>query len=940
MNPKFKILLYFFIGVLSVTDALAGGHIMHNDDPLMKTFIANPRQLPDYGYQQTLMLQSYWQNFSAENETWKVIFNENSTMPHRAYGKPIAVAGYDIRSTAENFIANQLAGFHIPFSQLQFRSISTNNKYHYVNYLQFHQGLEVLFTNVQVRMTHDYRVNQFALDCYRNIPLSISPSITGNSAAYSASADVQGITHVNVSPSLKVLPVPGNRSYNFHLVYEVTVENIDEEGIPGRYYTLVDAESGEVLYRANQIHHVANTDVNIKGTLHLTHPYDSATVEPMKNMKAIVGGITHYTNNSGDISLSNTSNTTANLLLEGRWVRVRTNNVIPSWTVNLTPGSNNIDADAGPTNLKQRTTYNAINTVHEYMKSKFATFTGLDYPLPANIDVSGSCNAFYNGSSVNFFDAGGGCNASSLVVDVCYHEYGHGINDKFYQSIGFQWANGAMGEGYADLWSLGITASPVLGIGFFANNPQGYIRRYDVNRKVFPQNLIGQVHNDGEIIAGAFWDAGVNLGNLQQIMDLFKETYYAGITGPNGTEGGLYVDILIETLAQDDNDFDLTNGTPNYCPIVAGFELHGISLGGASLLCAPVAMFTYQAAVVCAGSDINFTDASAFADSWDWSFPGGNPSTSTDQNPEINYTVPGVYDVTLTVTNAAGTDTHTETSVVNILPGTGQYAMPFYESFEAISFPGTEWQIENSGGGTWTQNNIAAKTGTQSVYIDNFNGNFQGTTDVFLTPTYDLSSTTANMMTFELAYAVTSSSSADRLKVFASTNCGQLWALRYIKTGSALATAGTITSPYIPDPSQWATQTVNLSSVSYNNKPNVRFKFEYTHDTGNDIYIDDINIYGTVGISEAFEESLDFSVYPNPVSAAATVSFNLENRAEIIIDVVDILGRDVNKIAHADLEAGTYQFELPDYLANGLYNVRILIDGNSVSKKVLINRLK
>ncbi|MBL0072052.1 MAG: hypothetical protein IPP34_09685 [Bacteroidetes bacterium] len=416
------------------------------------------------------------------------------------------------------------------------------------------------------------------------------------------------VSPVFQNPDIKILPIPVYCKYNYRLVYEVTVSNLDVQEFR-KYYTLIDANNGEVLYRTNQVHHVAaNTDVNVTGTLHLTHPYDPATLEPLKNMKVVEGGTTYFTDNTGFLGLTNTAATTATMSLEGQWVRVRTNNVTPSWTVNLTPGVNAVNID-GNTDIKQRTTYNAIVTVHDYMKTKYPAFTGLDFALTANVDVAGSCNAFYDGSSVNFFAAGGGCNATSLVADVCYHEYGHGINDKFYQSVGAVFQNGAMGEGYADLWALGITTSPILGIRFFNNDPNGFVRRYDIDKKVYPQDLVGEVHADGEIIAGAFWDTHLNLGNLQQMMDLFKETFYAGISDADGTEGTLFPLILNETLTVDDNDGDLTNGTPNYCAITSGFAIHGITTSALSgidhnevLMSAPLAPVTINAVVQSLGA--------------------------------------------------------------------------------------------------------------------------------------------------------------------------------------------------------------------------------------------------------------------------------------------------------------------------------------------------
>ena len=49
-----------------------------------------------------------------------------------------------------------------------------------------------------------------------------------------------------------------------------------------------------------------------------------------------------------------------------------------------------------------------------------------------------------------------------------------------------------------------------------------------------------------------------------------------------------------------------------------------------------------------------------------WEFPGGDPSTSTEQSPIVLYNTPGVYDVILTVSNSAGSNTSTQTSFITV----------------------------------------------------------------------------------------------------------------------------------------------------------------------------------------------------------------------------------------------------------------------------------
>lgn len=61
---------------------------------------------------------------------------------------------------------------------------------------------------------------------------------------------------------------------------------------------------------------------------------------------------------------------------------------------------------------------------------------------------------------------------------------------------------------------------------------------------------------------------------------------------------------------------------------------------------------------VCENEAITFSDYSAGnVTSWAWSFPGGNPDTSNEQNPVVSYRTPGNYDVSLTVSD--GTDSNT-----------------------------------------------------------------------------------------------------------------------------------------------------------------------------------------------------------------------------------------------------------------------------------------
>jgi PKD repeat protein len=79
----------------------------------------------------------------------------------------------------------------------------------------------------------------------------------------------------------------------------------------------------------------------------------------------------------------------------------------------------------------------------------------------------------------------------------------------------------------------------------------------------------------------------------------------------------------------------------------------------------PVASFTTSQTTTCSGSSIIFNDFSTnIPTSWSWDF--GDGTTSTDQSPSHTYATSGIYTVSLTVTNSAGSDTQTMTDYITV----------------------------------------------------------------------------------------------------------------------------------------------------------------------------------------------------------------------------------------------------------------------------------
>lgn len=144
------------------------------------------------------------------------------------------------------------------------------------------------------------------------------------------------------------------------------------------------------------------------------------------------------------------------------------------------------------------------------------------------------------------------------------------------------------------------------------------------------------------------------------------------VTCSNGPDGDMFMNYM--DYVNDNCMHMFTPGQSTRMLAALNNQRSGLltSDGCTPLNAPPNANFVANTQIVLAGGSVNFTDLSQFnPTSWSWSFTGGNPATSTLQNPSgIVYATPGIYPVTLTATNGNGSDTETKTGYINVVnPG-------------------------------------------------------------------------------------------------------------------------------------------------------------------------------------------------------------------------------------------------------------------------------
>lgn len=378
----------------------------------------------------------------------------------------------------------------------------------------------------------------------------------------------------------------------------------------------------------------------------------------------------------------------------------------------------------------------------------------------------------------------------------------------------------------------------------------------------------------------------------------------------------------------------ITSSVANRVNLISASNLIATGATGTVYLCS--AEFQADRTTICAGNTVNFDDMSFnVVNGWNWTFTGGSPASSTTENPAVTYNTPGLYTVTLTSTDGPNSDTETKTSYIRVLPAAS--SLPFHESFESYSSLNNiePWEVINPSGNGWQLHTGTGYTGNKCAKIVNF-GQSAGNLDDLISSPIDLSSINATIgvtMSFRYSYVKRYTSNTEVLKVYITPNCGENWAPRKTLSGNILSSTAQNSSWTPTSQANWETvHMTNVTSAYWTDEMRCRFEFE--SDGGNNIYLDDINIYaGTpsdviVGISENEFDIEALSVFPNPTEKDLNIRFSLNSAQQANLTVQDVTG----KIAQSATVNGTAGSNLvlmnTSALASGMYFLKVQIGGS------------
>lgn len=348
----------------------------------------------------------------------------------------------------------------------------------------------------------------------------------------------------------------------------------------------------------------------------------------------------------------------------------------------------------------------------------------------------------------------------------------------------------------------------------------------------------------------------------------------------------------------------------------------------------PIALFGSDKTVVCPGQTVSFVDQTAGnPTTWSWTFQGGSPATSAQQHPTVTYSSPGTYAVTLVATNSNGSDTATQTTYITV---TGLSSLPLVEGFASPTFPPANWTTLNANNDNvfWVYTNTAgSQSSASSMLFDNYTLDAAGAFEEMQTPKYSFAGLASATLTFDVAYRIYDSQYSDTLQVLVSTDCGVTFTSLYLKGGSTLASVsgaqtGGIFTP--SGPAQWRAELINLNA--YTGQGNVMIVFRNRGHWGQALYVDNINISSTTGLSVNGAADQLISVYPNPATKAVTLQFNDGRLFEGNISIESIDGK---LVLEKQITAPTGKVHVDvSGLAAGAYFIKIA-DGQQMRVKKL-----
>ncbi|MEW6757085.1 MAG: hypothetical protein AB1347_02590, partial [Acidobacteriota bacterium] len=440
------------------------------------------------------------------------------------------------------------------------------------------------------------------------------------------------VVPVSAPEALSRVLVEAGQGLRYRLVYEMSFHR---PGVMGTWQARVDAHNGELLEFVD-----ANRYGSIQGGVYKTDQPATEVVVPFPyadySGSAWADIVGSFPGTSGTSTMTGRTGSSGNVggvdIVDncGTISLASDGSGLINFGTSAATDCSSPGGGAGNTRASRTQYYNVT-----MIKIKAYTYlpgnTWLQGRITDNVNIADTCNAYWNGSSINFFRSGGGCWNTGELPGVSLHEWAHGLDSNDGSPAG----DNGTGETYGDFSGVLQTHGSCAGGGFFYTmnrgcgtttvgyNCSGYgdcclscsgIREIDYAKHTsntpydptFLDNSSGfncdtdpsydgpcgyEGHCESLISSQAMWDLpvrdltawGLDAATAWQLMDRLwyasrstSGSAYAcpSLTTSNGCTSSNYFTTF---RVVDDCDGDLSNGTPHASAIYSAFNRHKIA---------------------------------------------------------------------------------------------------------------------------------------------------------------------------------------------------------------------------------------------------------------------------------------------------------------------------------------------------------------------------
>lgn len=406
----------------------------------------------------------------------------------------------------------------------------------------------------------------------RNLPGSIdatSPTVQKSAAVAAAqSAAKDNIGKTKVTANDPVLEIWVDDDQQGHLAWNVLLSSASLEKPQAVRLWIAATGAPRVLSAENEIYHTHNG--TLTGTLWPTTPLRGTESRALSEATTTrtPGAVTALTGNDGRYAYTSgadTATVSSNLSGPNSAVQNMAGAVMTATASGTpaTPVDLNFGAAVDP-EFAQVSVFYWTNLAHDLASDILAP---ADLPnLITRVNIASSCNAYWNGNSINFFAAGGSC-PNTAYSDVVLHEYGHGVDARKGNIL-----DGGYSEGFGDAMAILGTRQSCLGRDFFGMST---CLRPATDIILWPPAPGDGVHAQGRRYAGFTWELVQQLRNSYSEEEAYRLAtelvMAAAAANPSNIPDAVYLSFIA-----DDTDGNLSTCSPHFQELAAAADSRAI----------------------------------------------------------------------------------------------------------------------------------------------------------------------------------------------------------------------------------------------------------------------------------------------------------------------------------------------------------------------------